>query len=454
MTSNTSNTPQKLLQKAINLTEQIYLKWMKLPPSALERIGRRTVEMTSSIEQFAQSRIVEQRLVQLNSIATRHQSPANKIVLKIVIIVTGAFTFTSAMRLFAASLGAIATPAALLGGMLVSLAVDFVATKASNNYVRRQYTRQTLNRLVKVKLKQENQLAYGFHESQEKLIFEIEGRCLSKEFPLNACLGGFLSTAEFVTAFWIVGEIGFLSGIPLPVRAIAAGLPVVLTWAAAYIQAQSFELPDSCAELIPEYESRIYPSPDMSPDEGEKWYVDRYQYIARLDAGIQNIIDETPHLEHPTPELTEIAFDIAYFQERAQDISQEKEQALIELENNFQQEIIYLEQEFPSEEVITQGRNWKDIELQKRIIVEARANWVKQEQPKREKLFQSRKAQVSTSYANAEQNLINQSTQSQQKYDRIYQSWLEKNRELNTPDLDNNDVDIDASSESQIPIQN
>ena len=58
----------------------------------------------------------------------------------------------------------------------------------------------------------------------------------------------------------------------------------------------------------------------MSPDEIEKWYIARYYNIGRLNAGIHNILDETSHLEHPTPELAEIAFDITYFQERAKEV--------------------------------------------------------------------------------------------------------------------------------------
>jgi hypothetical protein len=326
------------------------MKWLQINPEQIAHIGEPRLQfVTQRIIDLARSEVSSQRMMELQMLASKATNDNNKRIISVIVTLVGAWTYGSGIKIFAASLGQFAIPAIAIGGLLASFGVHVLATMSLTNYLRSIYAKKTLSKLWNQKeLDRENKgvrfsdFLNTYWDSKLQLLREIEEVGDGKELPVNAIGGILLSIIEYVCSFAMIDQIAVISEIPFPIKLIAATLPVVITWVASLIQSQKFEIPDEYANLWSQYKvefDKIYPSENLDEEAINNWYEERLFDDNRTNSGLQIILSNNDNQQHLTPELAELHFDIEYYQARAEQYQEDKEEDIQEHKRYYEREI-------------------------------------------------------------------------------------------------------------------
>ena len=192
--------------------------------------------------------------------------------------------------------------------------MDDLATRATTNYARREFTEAYLEKLTQQKRRAcgetANELCERFWREQIDYTLGVEGDVLTS-YPriagvdLDLAFAAILSTIELSASFLVVTRLGFLDNAPLPFLGVTATLPVAITWLASRVQAQWFGIPNYAVELLRKYAVAASNSTPL-----EEFAIASYRTLSRLNAGVEAILDERRNSQHPTLELHLLNFDI------------------------------------------------------------------------------------------------------------------------------------------------
>jgi hypothetical protein len=241
-------------------------KWLKLSCSSWKRLSEHQKQhLSQRVTEGVETQFAQQTVADLKAKIERRPGSDIRWGVKLVVTIAGAFAFGSGMRLIASNLGPYATPAGLIGGATASVVVDHLATAAHTNQQKRQRVEKQLAAIAQQKqtalaeFPDHSPLLVQSFAVRRDMVLAIEGTAIQSSVPTNAIAAGVLSGVEYAVALWIVESAAALAGIPLPIRAIAAGLPVILTHGAAAAQGLLFGLPDYCEDVLPQYQQRLSP---------------------------------------------------------------------------------------------------------------------------------------------------------------------------------------------------
>ena len=152
-------------------------KWMQIPSNKIQNIGEpRLQEIKERIKEYAKAETAYQRLRETEQVARKATHDANKQIFTIIVVIGGALTYGSVMMIFAANLGQLAVPAALVGGALASYGVDALAKNSLTNYFRAQILKKVIFKLIR--LKGQEQAAQGQQFSELSSLFWDAKRAL------------------------------------------------------------------------------------------------------------------------------------------------------------------------------------------------------------------------------------------------------------------------------------
>ncbi|MGK7872513.1 MAG: hypothetical protein AB4426_04145 [Xenococcaceae cyanobacterium] len=409
-------------------------EWMKLPDDKLKILGgSKLTKLRKKTKKYAQSELAYKRIEEISPIAKCRHSESAKVTALIIVTTAGALTFASAMLVFASNLGRMRVPAALVGGGACSFLVDKLATSSLTNLRRRQSAQKTIDSLARQKSEasgkvEANELVEEYYDDQISLVKHIEGLYLESQFPLNATLAGMLSAAEYVTAFWIVSQFGALGGIPIPVRAIAASLPVVLTYAASAIQSQSFGLPDHYHSLILRYQPYCFPPLGVPSDEVNKLLVNEECGDVVLDAGIQNILDSNPAPRNATPEMAELEAEIEYCKGIISQLERGCKDAVSARRKQFKADKESLADKFPGT-LNLEGLSALQVAAAREKFEQEREKWLNRKLRELEKDLDEDILRITSDYEDEINKLNQHIEETTRKYEEAKRLWSDSNQE-------------------------
>ena len=403
-------------------------KWLQIDAKRLRDLDEpRLQQMRDRIREYATAETAYQRMIEIQRVADKTVHEANRQLTTIIITIAGALTYGSAMKIFAANLGQFAIPAALVGGALASFWVDALAKNSLTNYLCSQGAKRAFSKLDRLRANEMHGKGQGFSElsslfwnARAGLIEELEGISNGSEFPVNTGIGLGLSVIEYVTAVWIVSQAAVLSQIPFWVKLVAAALPVVLTWAAAAIQSQKFEIPDHYAELLNQYQSKLLPPQNLSEQALENWCRERRFQDARLDAGISAILASNHNYKHPTPELAELAFDMDFCEEKIEECEEAMERDKERRKQALYQKVARLPDEF---DAMLENAG---IGFQERTV--KCTQWVDREQGKLEQQHNREIQKIEEIWTKRIDSYRRKAQDAQDAYDAELELWKERTR--------------------------
>jgi hypothetical protein len=367
-------------------------KWQNIEQSKMPRLSRFIAEMRSRTVESAQSEIATFRIDEARQAIRNSPPSAIQITVKIFIATIGAIVFSTGAKMMAANLGRMAFPVSLAIGSAASLCFDRQATRSLTSLRQRQSTAQLLRSLEhqkKVATAQDtepNELVLIFYNSQLELVKKIEGKNLVWQFPVNAIAACLLSGTEFAISFWFASSIGLLNS--QSIQAIAASLPVVLTWVASAVQSECFELPESLAELIPKYQNFLILAEWKTEEEVEEILKHKAYEEGRIDAGIQFILsgDSSKRCQNLAMALSD--YDLNYLQAEVRQLERVRELVNSQRFQDFLTERDHLLQEAPDFPFNSENKSDRQILEQQEKVKQAQLQWVEQELPKRERRCQ------------------------------------------------------------------
>lgn len=295
-------------------------KWMSLDQVNIKRFGsKRLAKVKLEVMSFGKDKVIESRIPELSRESKKRPSSAIKLSTKIATAILGSIVFGSAMRVFSSNLGGIALPAAYLGGAGLGYCVDFLATTASTNYSRLQYTRSCFEKISTARKRElaqgGNELVAAFYEGQIRTIQSIEGTVFNKQFPIHLTLATIISILEYCASFWIISsQTGSSDSQNTVIQTFIAGLPVAMTWLIAYVKSQTFGIPEYAFELLQSYRSSNLIHWDKPIEEIQALTEQQFFNVATLDAGIASLLDTNPQPKYSTPSEAELNFLIDYYQ--------------------------------------------------------------------------------------------------------------------------------------------
>lgn len=359
--------PKQNKEKQIHV-KRILRKLMRLPEITIQnKFSRsRIAKLLEYIENFANQEIIEERPHDLKQIAKKRFTTTQQMLVKLVVLVVGSVVYSNTIRIYTASFGHLAWPAAIVGGFVASVGVDYLATEACSQYVRRQVTRRALNKLEKQKSRElekgeNNQFSRGFWDSKINFVHGVEGAILAssneieilgRKISVYILSAAVLNVIEFTGAFYLVSKLGLFDDLPTFIQLVISSLPVVITWMLAHVQAEWFHRSEYARELLRKYDKKVEGTVIESIDNIHK-------ALVRLDAGIEAMLSRQS--EYPTVELAELDADQKYWEAQIEELQErgklqvksleeQSERAKMDFESGYQ-EFQLEEEELTSEEI-------------------------------------------------------------------------------------------------------
>lgn len=436
-------------------------KWLDMDRRVWERLDEhRRMEIEQKIKTYARSTLAHRLFMKRQEAAKREISSDVQSAIKVVVTVSGAFTYGAGMRVITAGLGVLALPAGLVGGAIASFIVDRLAVEANTNRLKKEQVQQ-IQRAIKQQLQQAQRRENPrpgqilFYQAQWELLEEVEGDALQRSFPTKALWAIALSAIEYAVAIWIVQNIGVLAAIPLPIRLVVASLPVVLTHAAALVQAQAFEMPRYARELLPHYHNALEPHPDLPVAEVQRWYLSQDYSNGGLAAWIANQFDR--HATEPEPPLARLAYEREFIERGIQQLDAQAKQAKKEREEKGDRAIAALPGQFQEPWVDKTGRTEMELARIQRELDRKREQWVKAKTKEIQEQVQREVERLQEDYDSSIASWRGALMQVETRYDTQYRRWQaqeqwrqeqEANRDGNGEDW-NNDL-MDNSMEDDV----
>lgn len=304
-------SPDANKEKVIKI-KRILHKLMRLPELLIQNKFRKPkiAKVEEYIEKLAIGEILEERPRNLKRVAKIQFNSTHQILIKLIVLVVGSVVYSNTFRIYTASLGSFTWLAAIVGGFVASVGVDYLATQACYQYLCRQITRRALNQLERQKKQQlkegENQFSRCFWDGKINFILDIEGDILAQSHEINllgqkisiyVVAAVVLNLIEFTGAFYLVSKLGLFEDLPTFIQLVISSLPVVLTWMLAFVQADWFYRPSYAREILNKYGEKMM---GMITEPIDKIY----KALVRLDAGIEALLNRQS--EYPTVELAEL----------------------------------------------------------------------------------------------------------------------------------------------------
>lgn len=415
----------------VNDPWQYAAKWMMLTLTALLQLSDNTLsKMSQAIQDYAESELARTRIHEIMPVANRRHTRSTRVATKIGVVIVGAVTFSSGMRIFTASWGRLSLPAALLGGFAASLCVDFLATHALFSLIRRLSTEKLLKNLDSQKQvavapegqDKTNKLVILFYDRQIALVKQIEGSNLMRQIPVNAIFACIFSFLEFRIASWIVNQIEIFEGFPVFLVWIASLLPVIVTWAASAFQAAVFDLPEYYGDLIPQYEPFLMEI--NSPQMADFWEKKSFGWGC-LDAEIQFILDGDPSGELKNVAMARAKYKIEYFQKKIERLERERAKKISQRWEAFKDERDGLRQEAATAIPSVKKKNLSPQQLrqeQERIKKQRQAK-AEEEILKRERRCQEDIAAIDVDYQDEIQRQQRNIDRAEADYQAARENW-------------------------------
>ncbi|MGK7886840.1 MAG: hypothetical protein AB4057_19710 [Crocosphaera sp.] len=386
-------SPDADKEKVIKI-KRILHKLMRLPELLIQNKFRKPkiAKIEEYIEKLAIGEIFEERPRNLKRVAKIQFNPTHQILIKLVVLLVGSVVYSNTFRIYTASLGSFTWLAAIFGGFVASVGVDYLATQASSQYLCRQITRRALNQLERQKKQQlkegENQFSRCFWDGKINFILDMEGDILAQSHEINllgqkisiyVVAAVVLNLIEFTGAFYLVSKLGLFEDLPTFIQLVISSLPVVLTWMLAFVQADWFHRPSYARELLNKYSEKAQ---GMITEPIDKIY----KALVRLDAGIEALLNRQS--EYPTVELAELDADIKYFGDQRSELQEEGKLKIQSLKNKYERQKKEIEAEYPEFEQDLRGLTEVEIERSKQEYEEKKSQVLEAQFNKNELLKQ------------------------------------------------------------------
>ena len=208
------------------------------------------LSMKDKVYHYAKYSFAKQRYEDLKEQAYQ-SNPETKRLVRTIIVLVGAVTFGAGSGIISQALGKgpITTVGAFAGGALGTYLVDDRANRIFTGLGLKQVTQDAKHQLLEQQQTQitQNQFTLQFYDTQKQLLNKIEGKTLNQPKQADVIIACSLTVVEMAAAFWIVLPGGIL------VATLAAGLPGVIIWAAAKMQAEQFDIPERLFKLMAIY---------------------------------------------------------------------------------------------------------------------------------------------------------------------------------------------------------
>lgn len=335
------------------------------------------------VSTFAMASLAMLYLHQLKPVVNRHVSADIQAAIKIIVIITGGFTFSLGMRLITSGLGIWAVPTGFLGGALASFALDRLVTEAFTSLKIRLNAQQRLDAIdyryqEEMAQHQDNlPLLESFYQAQRDLTLRVESVALQRSLPIRIMLALPLSCIEFSIALFVVESSPTLAKLPLVLRGLVALLPVVLTYVAALGQAIAFNVPDYTKTLVEAYSDVLEPHPSWSQEEIEYWRLDRIFEGISLLTWVNTLLDRHP--VEPDPTLAELGFQRQFFNQGIEQLKTQAQEAVHDRWISFDQEVQELAQGYQTPPIDSTQLTELEIEKQRQHLKQQRHQWLDQE---------------------------------------------------------------------------
>jgi hypothetical protein len=425
-----SNQSNKSQNQTSDELESRLKKWMSLDQVNIKRFGsERLAKVKLEVMSFGKEKVIESRIPELSRESKKRPSSAIKLSTKIATAIIGSIVFGSAMRVFSSNLGGIALPAAYLGGAGLGYCVDFLATTASTNYSRLQYTRSCFEKISTARKRElaqgGNELVAAFYEGQIRTIQSIEGNVFNKQFPIHLTLATIISILEYCASFWIISsQTGSSDSQNTVIQTFIAGLPVAMTWLIAYVKSQTFGIPEYAFELLQSYRSSNLIHWDKPTEEIQALTEQQFFNVATLDAGIASLLDTNPQPKYFTPREAELDFSVRHYNEKIEILESEYATKIDNIEKQFSDEIANLPDLFSPQEVDMGDFTNIAIAKQHEKNKQAKKIWIDENMGEIQKKKEEKIKQFEDKYLAEKQQLLKKHEAAKSEYELIHSEAL------------------------------
>lgn len=360
--------------------------WKHTKQPVINRVEERDRSgMKQKLEQRAHTNLALQRSDLLDAIAESACPPIIKHLL------TGAVGCLGAL-VVGASVGSVVDatgrgPIAAAGGAIAGGACAVLTDVYSSRYMMKRRMRynslQALESIQGELADCSTEFELHYHSSQQELLEQVETLYLAKEPKSEEWMAIAAICTEGVVSFVLT----FPAGLPLALA--SAIFPIIVNLLVAKVQSDRFEVPEACERLIPAYEVHI-PLETIMPQEALD--------IERLDAGLQYVGQARPPKGLRSVGQAQGVAQMRFAQERMAVLEQHGVQAVVEREQQYQEDLKALPSQCPTPEINIAGLTEAEA---RQAAEEWRKAWLEEEERKLLEQLESDLARIKAEYGQA-----------------------------------------------------
>ena len=424
--------------------------WMLLTAVNLQRLSeRRIARICACVQECGQSSAAQEISGGLRAVAECQFSPASRFLFKAIVVVIGGLTFGRGFYLLTESvvgstdLSNFIPVATFVGGLFTSACVDTLATIAATNWNKRRDLRlhlQPFEQSWKASEASATVVTKAYHGARCALVRKVEGRSGIWQIPLHTLLAVVLSGLEFTVTLQVVrsplsqsllaGLLNMTSpdGVPNSLELAISSLPVVLTWASAFIQSYYFERPEYTRDWIRRYCRYIKPSDAWSDEVKHDWVEDRLYEDGCLNAELDFILGRHTNGDLKNLQMADADYDAAFIKAKMHQALEDYRVQVRYLREQSHTESISLPERAPLPPLLTQDRCDLEIfeqEERRRCIQDA---WVREESQKLSNRLQEALKTAETDCRSAIQSLYQKWQEAAARYQAGYRQWQRLNK--------------------------
>lgn len=387
--------------------------WKNLPQDRIETLPDNDLaQIRYLVEKHSRSQFAQIRIRDLEPVAKKSTTSGKDRVIRIAVALLSASMFSAGTQILTARLGRLGLPTAIGIAGFAGYLVEDRGVKAITRFHRRADTWKVYRNLETYRREHPplNELEDLGIQARFDILQQVESESFSKHFPIDGTLAFSLGLAEYVTALWIVLQLG------LPVatwlEAIVASLPVVLLWITAAWQSDMTELPKRNSQLIYKYEPHIFESEKLSPEQVRDIYA--------LDCRIQFVIQGDPSGQIKNLGMAQANFLLNYYRNRKQQLEQTGFQEIATCRAKHRETVAELPNLFTRPAGVSdQEYRWE------------KQQWIEQQTRKLEAELSKEIEMRGKKYAQLIQACDAEIAKAQKAFDESYQHWLRQRESSN-----------------------
>jgi hypothetical protein len=352
------------------------------------------------------------RIKAIEPIIQRQWPEKSKTWASILVAAISAVIFGAVGQIFTFRLPSwLSIPASGIGGIFIGAIAENRSKRVVTHCKLKHITKNVLKELEKNQQAANNEFDCEYYNAQIVFLQTVEGnKYLKEQSPWDAIVASTLTVLESGAAFYLALPTGMIFAL------LAAGVPVVVIWAAAAVLSDYIEVPEEYAKLISEYENS-----DPWQDFSEEQIIE----IRRTISGIKFTLANVTGSLIKNREMAEFDADMLYWSQKEQMLKEEFVQAIYQVDEEYEIAKSQLEENTAAmHQVSRKGLGYEEYQKRQAEATKERELQVEQKKQKLEAQKQQKLSQIKDTYGLKIKHCEQQYEEAKMRYDLAYEQWL------------------------------